>query len=92
MAAISQDPEDVPSRCLRVPMLTRMISFALLLLVVACAPPKPPPLPPLVVLTPYEGTVLTLEAFRVPEGVTWAEIESDCAKGVGRPGDIALLD
>lgn len=36
--------------------------------------------------------MLTVDVFRVPEGVAWPEVESDCANGVWRPGDIEMVD
>ena len=69
----------------------RCIAGALLALT-ACASPPPPPPPPLVTLAPAEGVVLTVDVFRVPEGVAWSEVESDCANGVWRPGDIEMVD
>ncbi len=70
----------------------RSIICSLVLTFTACVPPRPPIPPPLVSLPPGEGTVLAVDAFRLPEGVEWMEIEAACAKGVRVPGDILLVD
>ncbi len=59
----------------------------------SCCVSVPPPVPPpLVELRPAEGRVLSVDVFRLPEGVAWIEVEAECAKGVMVPGDIALVD
>lgn len=69
----------------------RYIAGALLALT-ACASPPPPPPPPLVTLAPAEGVVLTVDVFRVPDGVAWEEVTAYCVDGLRHPGDIEVRD
>ncbi len=64
----------------------------LVLALTACAAPPPPLPPPVVQLAPAEGTVLTVEVFRLPDGVTWDAVAAYCADGLRRPGDIEVRD
>jgi hypothetical protein len=73
--------------------MTRLLSPCILALALAaCASPPPPPPPPVVTLSRAEGVVLTVDVFRLPDGVAWDEVAAYCADGILVPGDIEIRD
>jgi hypothetical protein len=73
-------------------MTRHLLPCMLALSLAACASPPQPPPPPLVQLPPSEGTVLMVEVFRLPHGVTWDAVTAYCSDGLLRPGDIEIRD
>ncbi|MBU3728633.1 MAG: hypothetical protein FGM37_05220, partial [Phycisphaerales bacterium] len=73
-------------------MTRHLLPCILALSLAACASPPQPPPPPVVQLPPSEGTVLMVEVFRLPNGVTWDEVTAYCSDGLLRPGDIEIRD
>ncbi len=73
-------------------MTRHLLPCILTLSLSGCASPPQPPPPPVVQLPPSEGTVLIVEVFRLPSGVTWDAVTAYCSDGLLRPGDIEIRD
>jgi hypothetical protein len=46
----------------------------------------------MVTLAPAEGVVLTVDVFRLPDGVAWEQVTAYCADGIRVSGDIEVRD
>ncbi len=72
--------------------MTRLLIPCILALAACASPPQPPPPPPMVTLALAEGVVLTVDVFRLPDGVAWEQVTAYCADGIRVSGDIEVRD